>query len=88
MAPDDFSAILRWTKVACRWSRKVCIECCSRKERNEMGLLKAGVCKLRGIGGGMDNGSKPLCLVNEDAERLLLICLETIIWGTEFLYKM
>ena len=57
IAQDNIDAILRWTEVACRWSREVYIECGGRKEWNEMALLKTGVQKVKGIGGGMDEGS-------------------------------
>jgi hypothetical protein len=56
MAQDGFNAVLRWTEVACRWSREVYLECYGRKEGNGIASLKAGVQKLRGIGGGMDEG--------------------------------
>jgi hypothetical protein len=49
--------IERSREVHIESSREVYIEYCGRKENNEIALLKTGVQKLRGSGGGMDEGS-------------------------------
>jgi hypothetical protein len=48
------------------WDWEEDTECCFRnKEIGQLGL-KVEVCKIRGTGRGIDIGSCPLCLGNED----------------------
>jgi hypothetical protein len=39
--------------------------------------MKAGVWKLRGIRRGLEKGTCPLCMENEDVKHILLSCPDT-----------
>jgi hypothetical protein len=54
--------------------REEYVEFCSRKERNGLAWMKAGVWKLRGIGRGWVKGTCPQGRANENAKYILLSC--------------
>jgi hypothetical protein len=48
-------------------------------------LDEAGVWKLRGISGGLEKGTCPLCMGNDDMKHILLSCPETKKWRMQFM---
>jgi hypothetical protein len=49
--------------------------------------MKAGVWKLRGIRRGLEKGTSPLCMGNEDVKHMLLSWPETKKWRMQFMSK-
>jgi hypothetical protein len=69
--------LIFYEEIKHKWGRVEKIEFSSINERNGLIWIKAGVWKLRGIRGGLEKRTCPLCMGNEDVKHILLICPET-----------
>jgi hypothetical protein len=69
------------------WDREEFIVYCNRNERRGMAWWRLGIWKLRGSRKGVEKGTCPLCLGEEDTKHILLECPETNDWRTEMLCK-
>jgi hypothetical protein len=83
---SDKSSLTLYRELNFSWGKKLCIECCSRKERSGIAWLIAGIWQLKGVGRNADKGRCPLCFEKEVVRHILLECKETKYWREKLIH--
>jgi hypothetical protein len=73
-----------YQKAEYTWGKEHYTEWYTRKERNDIARMNAGIWKLRWLRRGTDNGGCSLCLRKGDVKYIPQRCLEAKIWEQNF----